>query len=313
MADKVLVNGFNKYRTVEGILNSYTLIHPNCTIADINRAFPSSCHQSGKSILGTSKSATAGSKTSTIVDDYEKISIKTKDGKSAYLLTLWSDEDFRKIVNKAKQYDITIKSFKKRVYFVPGSYSITYLNGWRPGKGAPKPNTARRKAAKGFSWLLLLALLLLGLLLALLLMHLKEEKKEVVQEVEEVETQFNAVNFEKAKYNLSPDAKAVLDKLAAVMKSHEKFTLRIEGHTSKEGTVDYNQTLSENRARATYEYLLFKGVPNDRISYEGMGSSHPIDENNLAPNRRTEFIISDGKFTFRGLWEDLVKFVKSFF
>lgn len=313
MADKVRVNGFSKFRTVEGILNSYTLIYPNCTIADINRAFPSSCHQSGKPLLGSSKQASAGNKTSTIVDDYEKIKITTKDGKSAYLLNLWNDDDYRKVVNAGKKYGITISSFKKRVYFIPGSYSLTYLNGWRPGKAAPKPNTAGRKAAKGISWLMLLAILLGGLLLFLLFMHLSKERDDVNKEVADVETEFNMVNFEKAKYNLSPEAKEVLDKLAIVMKEHEKFTLRIEGHTSKEGTVEYNQTLSENRARATYEYLLFKGVPNDRVEYEGMGSSHPIDEKNLAPNRRTEFIISDGEFTWKGLWEDLVKFVKGFF
>lgn len=317
MAYKIHVSGFAKNRTVEGVLNAYTVIHPGCSIDQINKAFPSSIHQSGKPLLGTIKDYNAAKKTGNLSDDYMKISINTVNGgkksKTAYMLSMWNDADTYKMAQYAKKADIDIEDFKTRTYFVPGSYTLRYLNGWKPGKAAIAPSTGGRKIAKGMLALILLGLLLLGLLLFLLFRHLSEEKKEVSAEVEQVETEFNAVQFEKAKYNLSPDAKAVLDKLGDVMISHEKFTLRIEGHTSKEGDLDFNQKLSENRAKATYDYLLTKGVPSDRISFEGMGSTCPIDETQLAPNRRTEFIISDGEFTFRGLWEDLVKFVKSFF
>lgn len=317
MAYKIHVSGFAKNRTVEGVLNAYTVIHPGCSIAQINKAFPGSIHKSGKPLLGSVKDYKAAKKTGNLGDDYMKISIHTVNGgkksKTAYMLSMWNDADTYKMAQYAKKEDIDIEDFRSRTYFVPGSYTLRYLNGFKPGKAAVAPATGGRKIAKGMIALILLGLLLLGLLLFLLFRHLSEEKEEVVAEVEQVETEFNAVQFEKAKYNLSPDATAVLDKLGEVMISHEKFTLRIEGHTSKEGDLDFNQKLSENRAKATYEYLLSKGVPSDRVSYEGMGSTCPIDETQLAPNRRTEFIISDGTFTFSGLWDDLVNYVKSFF
>ncbi|MCQ2218001.1 MAG: OmpA family protein [Paludibacteraceae bacterium] len=317
MAYKIHVSGFAKNRTVEGVLNAYTVLHPGCSIAQINKAFPSSIHHSGKPLLGTVKDYNAAKKTGTLVDDYMKISIHTVNGgkksNTAYMLSMWNDDDTYKMAQYAKKADIDIEDFKYRKYFVPGSYSLRYLNGWKPRKSAVAPSTGGRKIAKSMIALLLLGLLLLFLLLFLLFRHLSAEKEEVQQEVEQVEMEFNAVQFEKAKYNLSEDAKAVLDKLSAVMLSHDKFSLRIEGHTSKEGGVDFNQTLSENRAKAAYEYLLSKGVTSDRVAYEGVGSTHPIDETQLAPNRRTEFIIDDGTFTFRGLWDDLVEYVKSFF
>lgn len=316
MAYKIHVTGFAKNRTVEGVLNAYTVIHPGCSIADINKAFPKSIHQSGKPLLGTVKDFNA-SKNASLRDRYMKINIKTTNGgqksSTAYMLGTWNDEDTLKLAEHARKEDIDIADFKTRKYFVPGSYTLKYLNGFKPGKAAPTPKTGGRKMAIGLIALIALGVALLGLLLFLLFRHLSEEKEKVEAQVENVEKEFNNVQFEKAKYDLSKDAQDVLDKLAEVMISHDKFTLKVEGHTSKEGNADFNQKLSENRAKATYDYLIEKGVPQDRIAYEGLGSSKPIDENQLEINRRTEFIITDGEFTFSGMWDDLKEFVKSFF
>ena len=313
MAYKIHVKGFAKNRTVEGVLNAYTVIHPGCSIADINRAFPSSIHYTKKPILGTLKDANASQKTKDLGDDYIKINITTVNGgrtsHSAYMLNMWDDEDMMKLVSYCKKEDIEISDFKTRQYFVPGSYTLEYMNGWKPGKKAPKPNTGGRKTAKGFGWLIALLVILFTILCFFLFRYLSAQKEVVAVEVEQVETEFNAVQFERSKYNLSTDAKEVLDKLATLMLTYDKYTLRIEGHTSKEGDETFNQKLSENRAKATYDYLISKGVAADRLEYEGMGSSKPIDAEHLAPNRRTEFILDDGKFTFRGFWEDLVEYI----
>ncbi|MCQ2199704.1 MAG: OmpA family protein [Paludibacteraceae bacterium] len=313
MAYKIHVTGFAKNRTVEGVLNAYTVIHPGCSIEDINKAFPKSIHQSGKPLLVAKDPGASGS----LAQRYMKININTVNGgkksSTAYMLGMWNDEDTLKMAEHAKKADIDIADFKSRKYFVPGSYTLSYLNGWKPGKAAPAPATGGKKMAKGFIFLIILGILLLGLLLFLLFRHLSEEKEVVTAQVENVEKEFNNVQFEKAKFDLSQDAKDVLDKLAQLMIANERFTLKIEGHTSKEGNVDFNQKLSENRAKSTYDYLVEKGVPSDRITYEGMGSSKPIDDTQLDINRRTEFIISDGEVTFKGVWDELIDFVKSFF
>jgi OOP family OmpA-OmpF porin len=64
----------------------------------------------------------------------------------------------------------------------------------------------------------------------------------------------------------------------------------IEGHTSTEGTADYNLALSERRARAVVEDLVRRGFDASRISAVGKGESEPMvsesDEASRAINRR---------------------------
>jgi len=317
MAYKVHVKGFANNRTVEGVLNAYTLIHPNCSLADINKAFPASIHSTKLPILGTKEDFDKSQSTGKLQDDYMKIKINYKKGKrnckTAYMLQMWSVEDTQKLMQYATKEDIDITDFKKRQYFVPGSYSLTYVNGWKPGKSAPKPNTGARKSAKGLGWLIVLSAIILAVLLFFLFRHLGKEKEATIEKVAQVETAFNAVQFAHDSYALSVDAQLVLDKLAGVMLSNELFTLRVEGHTSKEGDDSYNQRLSEHRAKATCDYLVAKGVAQERVEYAGMGSSKPIDETRLAPNRRTEFILNECEMDASTIWGELKDYVKELF
>ena len=130
-----------------------------------------------------------------------------------------------------------------------------------------------------------------------------EVEKEVVKEVivhdtlfvaqiEEIEKNFNAAQFEQGKAELNDDAKLALHDLAKVMKQNPELCLQIEGHTSTEGEADYNQKLSEQRAQAAVDFLVEKeGIEASRLNAVGKGSSEPIDENNPEANRRTEFIV----------------------
>jgi outer membrane protein OmpA-like peptidoglycan-associated protein len=69
----------------------------------------------------------------------------------------------------------------------------------------------------------------------------------------------------------------------------------VEGHTDSQGSVDFNQNLSLQRAQSVRDYLVSRGIAADRISANGLGSTRPIAPNNnpegRANNRRVEIIV----------------------
>jgi outer membrane protein OmpA-like peptidoglycan-associated protein len=71
--------------------------------------------------------------------------------------------------------------------------------------------------------------------------------------------------------------------------------IRILGHTDERGKGNYNQDLSEKRAKAVVDYLISKGIDKKRLSYVGYGETRPISDNNTdegrQKNRRVEFEI----------------------
>ena len=71
----------------------------------------------------------------------------------------------------------------------------------------------------------------------------------------------------------------------------------IEGHTDNLGTYEYNIQLSLDRAMAVANYLLGKGLPGERINYEGYGYTRPLSDNRTEEgrqlNRRVAFRIRD--------------------
>jgi len=109
--------------------------------------------------------------------------------------------------------------------------------------------------------------------------------------IEEIEREFNAIQFEKAKADLKPEAKRVLNHLADYLNEKPDIKVKIIGHTSSEGPPELHQPLSQDRAKACVDYLVQKGINQNRLQFEGMGSSQPIDPNNLEANRRTDFQI----------------------
>lgn len=101
--------------------------------------------------------------------------------------------------------------------------------------------------------------------------------------------------FDKA--NLLAEGKAELDQAADKIKANPKITnVIVTGHTDRLGSFDYNQKLSERRAKQVAEYLASKGVDQSIIASTGRGESVPVIECNnknrkelikcLAPNRR---------------------------
>ena len=108
----------------------------------------------------------------------------------------------------------------------------------------------------------------------------------------------NPIYFEFDKSNITNQAAFELDKLVAIMKKYPEMVIRAESHTDSRGPASYNKSLSDRRAKSTAQYVISKGIGEERISGVGMGEEDPeIDctsgcsKDEHAMNRRSEFII----------------------
>jgi outer membrane protein OmpA-like peptidoglycan-associated protein len=82
--------------------------------------------------------------------------------------------------------------------------------------------------------------------------------------------------FDFDQYSLRPEVKRILDELADKLKTAEYDRLDIIGYTDRIGSSDYNRRLSELRAYAVAQYLMGRGVPENKIHYEGRGEKDPL-------------------------------------
>jgi outer membrane protein OmpA-like peptidoglycan-associated protein len=103
----------------------------------------------------------------------------------------------------------------------------------------------------------------------------------------------SAVQFETGNAVLKQESYAVLNQIVDILNRYPDYRCRINGHTDSIGESAANQTLSERRAKACYDYLVSKGVAAVRLSHQGYGESQPIADNRFmdgrAKNRRVEF------------------------
>lgn len=105
---------------------------------------------------------------------------------------------------------------------------------------------------------------------------------------------FSSIEFENGKAELSPDMYADLDRIADFLLDNPDFKLNINGHTDSEGRESFNLKLSQDRADAIKEYLVyFNNIEESRIVAKGLGSSKPIvkevNDEDKKLNRRVEF------------------------
>ena len=100
-------------------------------------------------------------------------------------------------------------------------------------------------------------------------------------------------------YELMPQSFVELDRMADFIKNSAGIRFEIGGHTDNVGKADYNQQLSEKRAKAVCDYLLKKGVDASQLSFKGYGASAPIGDNakpeGREMNRRTELKVLELK------------------
>lgn len=89
---------------------------------------------------------------------------------------------------------------------------------------------------------------------------------------------------------LKPGAHTELQRVANVLNKYPQTTIEVGGHTDTQGAAEYNQQLSERRARSVEVALIQYGVMPERIRSVGYGETRPISSDH-ATNRRVEIII----------------------
>ena len=302
MANKIRVYGKAQNRTCLGIMHAYMTMYPHATLSDIRQAFPNSLNPD----KGTEEIFIPAEEKGTTAnwDGYFKNEdelLTMGDGQKVSVVKMWTKPSFQRAIEQAKLYDIEIAQFDpaEKGFGKKGSFYLEMLNGYVP----PKPEEEKKKGIPMWLWGLLGAAVL-GLIAWIALSGPKDpqviEKKVVVhdtvfvEQIEEIERNFNAAQFEQGKSELNDDAKLALHDLAKVMNRNPELRLSIEGHTSSEGTEDVNQKLSEARAQAAVDFLVGKeGIDASRLQAKGFGSSKPLSQDSLEVNRRTEFVILD--------------------
>jgi outer membrane protein OmpA-like peptidoglycan-associated protein len=261
---------------------------------------------------------------------------KTTDGVEVLVSKSWEstdtstrENDLQNLINHVSQYGVVVTKVEKKLAFNKGEYNLEIIN---PILFKRLTNPEEKKK---FPWLILIiALLLLGILACFLLSKKTTPQVAAVPKVAiisptitpvvsksieiqpEVDTitviknaiaagistenrsiNFNDILFKYDSDSILTESNESLNEAFSFLNEIPQLKVKIVGHTSIEGKAKYNEKLSKKRAVAVLNYLIGKGITEDRMVAEGKGSDEPIAENdteeNKQKNRRIQFIITD--------------------
>ena len=107
---------------------------------------------------------------------------------------------------------------------------------------------------------------------------------------------FESIEFGVGEAELYTSMYGDLNKIVNFLYDNLNFKLKVSGHTDSHGSEEFNLKLSKERAKVIRDYIvIFAGIHESRVDYEGYGSSFPIVEEltefDKALNRRVEFEI----------------------
>lgn len=104
------------------------------------------------------------------------------------------------------------------------------------------------------------------------------------------------IYFDFDKSEVKPESESTLIEIAELLKKNPGLNVYIVGHTDMKGALDYNVTLSKNRAEAVVNELVKKyGILHSRLSGQGVGPLAPVSANETEEgrklNRRVELVV----------------------
>jgi len=261
---------------------------------------------------------------------------KTIDGVEVLVAKSWEsadtstgENDLQNLINHVSQYGVKVTKVEKKETFNKGEYNLEIIN---PVLFKRLTNPEENKK---FPWWIIILIAILLAILAYFLLAKKsthevaaapqvvitnstiapvEAKTPKIQpeidtitsiknaiaagaNTENRSVNFNDILFEYDSDSILTESEASLDEAFSFLNEIPKLKVKILGHTSNEGKAKYNEKLSKKRAVAVLNYLIGKGIAEDRMVAEGKGSSEPLAENdtdqNKQKNRRIQFIITD--------------------
>lgn len=105
----------------------------------------------------------------------------------------------------------------------------------------------------------------------------------------------SGILFDVNSYALKEQSKENIAKLAETLKKYDDTNILFAGHTDNTGSEEYNQQLSERRAKSVAEYAAFLDVDAERMTIIGYGELQPTATNETVEgrqqNRRVEIAI----------------------
>lgn len=110
------------------------------------------------------------------------------------------------------------------------------------------------------------------------------------------------IYFDLDKSNIRPDAATDLAKIVEVMKQHPTMKIDVRSHTDSRASKQYNEKLSDRRAKSTVAWMIKQGIDKSRLTGKGYGEYQLVNEcadgvkcteAQHQLNRRSEFIITE--------------------
>jgi len=112
------------------------------------------------------------------------------------------------------------------------------------------------------------------------------------------------VLFDTGQSQLKPGAQRPIEQIAAFLNDNPERSVQVEGFTDSQGTDEYNQQLSQQRADAVAQAIIQRGIDAQRVRALGYGEEFP-KASNTSPgsrqlNRRVEIVVSNGDAAIPG-------------
>jgi peptidoglycan-associated lipoprotein len=106
------------------------------------------------------------------------------------------------------------------------------------------------------------------------------------------------VFFETDSSELTPQARATLDKQAQWLNQYNRYAFTVEGHADERGTREYNIALGARRAQTVRDYLTARGIDPSRMRTISYGKERPVavcnDISCWSQNRRVVTVLNAG-------------------